>query len=109
MSEKPAGFTIPADMNDRNAAAKIGAKAVVSIRDMLVLLGMPDDELAASDERREILAEEPWRRDGIKFVPIGTGPNGLRLGYMTGEVDWSGTRFDHKASADGHDLGGEGG
>jgi len=86
---------IPADMIDHEAAEKIGCKAVVSIRDLLVLLGASDEVLRDCDERDEILAREPWRRDGLKFRPVGDPlPDGTRLGFTEGEIDWSGTRFE---------------
>jgi hypothetical protein len=85
---------IPADMNRPEIAAEMGAKAVVSIRDMLVLLGAPDQDLRDFDERDEILAREPWRNK-TRFVPMGNPmPNGMRVGFMEGEIDWTGTRFE---------------
>jgi hypothetical protein len=86
-------FTIPADMIDREASAKAGC-TVVSIRDMLVALGATDEQLRDHDERQEILEREPWRRDGLKRILCGKPVNGMQLFYMTGEIDWSGTRFD---------------
>jgi hypothetical protein len=85
-------FTIPADMIDHEASAKAGC-TVVSIRDMLVALGASDQQLRDHDERQEILEREPWRKDGLKWVPVGKPLNGMQGGYMDGKIDWSGTRF----------------
>lgn len=80
---------IPADMNDYEMARKLGAKAVVSIRDMMLLLGASDEQLRKCDERKEILKREPWR---IMREQIGKArPNGMTPMRVT--VDWSGTKF----------------
>lgn len=76
-------------MNDAGLAAELGASAVISMRDMLVLLGATDDELRNYDERREILYREPWR-DRTRFVPLRPGST---VGSLEGDIDWSGTRF----------------
>lgn len=85
---------IPADMNLADKAQAMGAKAVVSIRDFMVLLGASDQELRDFDERNEILARDPWRKDGLWFEVVGTLPDGMKAGFQRGEIDWSGTRFD---------------
>jgi len=84
---------IPEDMIDKERTAAAGAAAVVSIRDMLVLLGASDQELKDSDDRAEILAREPWRKDGLWFESLGSFENGVEHGFMRGQIDWSGTRF----------------
>lgn len=94
---------IPADMFQVDKAKAVGAKAVVSIRDLLVLLGATDQQLKDCDERAEILAREPWRRDSLRFIPCGepmldeTGKV-WQGGFSEGEIDWSGTRFEKKDS-----------
>ncbi len=90
MDDNP--LKIPADMIDAERSAKAGCK-VVSIRDLMILLGVSDEKLRDMDEQDEILAREPWRRDGIKFVEGGDCGNGMKWGTMTGSIDWSGTRF----------------
>lgn len=86
------GVRIPDDMIDRDLSRAMGG-TVVSIRDMMIALGASDEVLRDIDEQNDILAREPWRRDGVKFVVRGTLPNGMQWGCMTGEVDWTGTRF----------------
>jgi len=86
-------MNIPADMNLPDLAEACHAKAAVSFRDMLILLGASDQALRDCDEMGEILEREPWRRDGVRFVEIGRTPGGMQFGIMEGEVDWSGTRF----------------
>ncbi len=86
---------IPADMIDTERSEKAGCK-IVSIRDMMILLGVSDEKLRDMDERDEILAREPWRKDSVKFVPCGEMGNGWKYGTMVGEIDWTGTRFEGK-------------
>lgn len=85
---------IPEDMNDSHKAEQLGAQAVVSIRDMMILLGASDEQLRDCDERKAILEREPWRKDGLWFEAIGEMPDGSKVGFQRGEIDWSGTRFD---------------
>ncbi len=89
-------MNLPADMNDAGAAKRLNAKAVVSIRDLLVLLGASDQELQDCDDRAEILAREPWRRDELKWRELGKTDGGISVGVVDGSVDWSGTRFEGK-------------
>lgn len=84
---------VPADMNHPSLADKMGAEAVISIRDMLVLVGAPDQALRDFDERQEILDREPWRRDGVRWVVYAKSLDGFEFGCFDGEIDWSGTRF----------------
>jgi hypothetical protein len=70
---------------------------VVSIRDLLVLLGASEEKLRDMDEQDEILAREPWRRDTCLFIPL-LGSEvilGWKCGHSEGGIDWRGTRF-HK-------------
>ncbi len=90
MDDNP--LKIPTDMIDADLSAKTGG-TTVSIRDMMILLGVSDEELRDMDERDEILAREPWRKASIKFEALAELPNGMKLGVMRGAVDWSGTRF----------------
>lgn len=82
-------------MLDRKAAREIGAAAVCSIRDLIIALGASDKEIRDMDERDEILKREPWRRDSVRFVQTGTLPNGWKIGYSEGSINWSGTRFEN--------------
>ena len=86
-------MNIPADMNRADMAEAIGARAVVSIRDMLILLGATDEQLRDHDEQLEILNREPWRRK-TRYVEMGRRPDGMTYGYFKGEIDWTGTRFE---------------
>lgn len=89
----PDGVSIPADMLRPELNEQFGCEAVVSIRDMMICLGATDEQLRDMDERDEILEREPWRKDGLGFQVTATMPNGMQLGFSTGEIDWSGTRF----------------
>lgn len=84
---------IPDDMNDKEMASRMNAKAVVSVRDMLLFLGASDEVLQECDERREILKNEPCR-DKTYFEVTTELPNGMKCGFVRGKVDWSGTKFE---------------
>ena len=89
-----AALQLPADILDADLAKKTGAKAACSIRDLLIVLGISDEELGEMDEKDEILAREPWRRDSLKFVADTELQGGMRIGHMEGAIDWSGTKFE---------------
>lgn len=87
------GINIPADMNNVELAKATGSRAVVSLRDMMLLLGASDQDMQDWDERDEILTAEPWRNK-TTFRVVGECPNGMKYGFMEGYIDWTGTRFD---------------
>ena len=84
---------ILADMIDQEATKRMGARAVVSMRDFMIACGATDEQLRDSDERMEILKREPWRKDRLRWVECGKLKSGLTLQYCEGKIDWSGTRF----------------
>lgn len=88
-------FDIALDMIDQKKSEAMGG-TVVGIRDMLIALGLSDDELREHDRvcqlRDDILSREPWR-DARQWRKCGVGPNGMEVGYMEGRIDWSGTEM----------------
>lgn len=87
------GFIVPQDMNNQELAKKINAKAAVSMRDMLVLLGTSDEKLWLADAMREIRVSEPWR-DGTKFVTTGSFGN-MKVGYVEGQWHYFWTAYEY--------------
>jgi hypothetical protein len=82
-------MNIPADMN----VAPSGQPPVVSIRDLLVLLGTSDEKLRDMDERDAVLAREPWRWDTLVSV-VHSWWGDSAFTTSAGEADMRGTRFD---------------
>lgn len=85
---------IPADMVNQEASEELGG-TVVSVRDMLVLLGATDEELREQDRisqlRKDILVREPWR-DKTRKRNVGV-MNGREMFVIEGIVGWSGTEM----------------
>lgn len=88
------------DMNDPEAAARLNYENVVSIRDMMIFLGIPDEYLRDCDDMDEILKREPWRLDGIKRRGLFADDFGRQWTACEGSINWSGTRFDTKPKGD---------
>lgn len=86
-------FTIPADMLDVAAAKKINARALVSIRDLIILLST-DEQLRDMDEQDAILKREPWRDKGAGVEKTGEVIDGVEVYEWRRNVDWSGTSFE---------------
>ncbi len=83
---------IPEDMLKKEEAERLGAAAVVSTRDLILLLDKSGEHLKNFDDRTQILKDEPWR-DMTFFKVTGKLRDGTRVGYVDGWVDWSRTRF----------------
>lgn len=85
-------MNIPEDMLDKEAAKELNAAAVVSIRDLIILLST-DQQLADHQEKQQIIAREPWRKSGGHFRQV----PGKNYGFITvPQFDWSGTRFENE-------------